>query len=175
MVGKGLMQTYWVEPTDIRSKRSSEVSVMDTTDSKKQGPIDKNHRLVDWVTEVMERLIKTIIARRNATKSRLRNIGLISDETFFTLTSSHGKTVLDEVREIVELPEFDSIAFSKQEDPETVELSEKAKNQLKQYVLSISFLYNKNPFHNFEHAAHVTMVSGLWNRFLLFSIANMRF
>lgn len=149
------MQTYWVEPTaHARSRRQALPNSVEAIGTDKNQPVDKNHRLVDWVAEVMERLIKNIIARRNATKSKFRNIGLITDAAFFTLASSDGETVLDEVREIVELPEFDPIAFSKQEDPEMIELSDEVKKQLKQYVLSIAFLYNKNPFHNFEHGKY---------------------
>jgi 3'5'-cyclic nucleotide phosphodiesterase len=150
------MQTYWVEPTG-QPKSSRKLNKMDLRALRAQESETRNDRLVDWIVEIMDRLIRRIIARRNATRSKIRNIGLITDAEFFTLASSEGETVLDEVREIVELPEFDAKAFHKQEDPETIELGAEVKKQLQQYVLSIASMYNENSFHNFEHAAHVTM------------------
>lgn len=150
------MQTYWIEPTG-QPKSSRRMSSIEMKAATAQVPETRNDRLVDWIVEIMDRLIRKIVARRLSAQSKLRNIGLITDAEFFTLASSAGETVLDEVREIVELPEFDAKALHKQQDPETIELGPEVRKQLQQYVLSIASMYKGNPFHNFEHAAHVTM------------------
>lgn len=155
-----LMQTYWVEPTTLSNMRKSTTSPRADAgkgSKAKESDAKRNDRLVDWIVDVMERLIRNVIVRRNSMKSKWRNIGLVTDAEFFTLTSSDGKNVLEEVREIVELPEFDEEAFRRQEDPESIDFGSEVKKQLRRYVLSIATMYNDNPFHNFEHAAHVTM------------------
>ena len=163
--GKGLMQTYWVEPVSAsRKKKTSKSSTAFSGDERLQSSSQnlnssesRNERLADWIEQVMERLIKNIVARRNAMKSKIRNIGVITSGEYFTLASSDRGTVLDEVREIVELPEFDPETLHNQEDPDSVTLGANVKKQLHSYVMSIASMYNHNPFHNFEHAAHVTM------------------
>merc|ERR1711988_986588 len=66
-------------------------------------------------------------------------------------------TVLDEVKEVITLPEFNARAANKSGDYEFLELPEAVSRQLHEYVRSIAGLYRNNPFHNFEHASHVTM------------------
>jgi len=39
----------------------------------------------------------------------------------------------------------------------TVEISEAFTAELRHYVASVAYTYRNNPFHNFEHACHVTM------------------
>jgi hypothetical protein len=68
-----------------------------------------------------------------------------------------GATVLDEVKDIVELPEFDADAVRNQEDPESIELDNVVLSQLREYVVTVATMYRENLFHNFEHASHVTM------------------
>jgi hypothetical protein len=65
--------------------------------------------------------------------------------------------VLEEVTEIIKLPNFDPRAFKDHVDPNTVVLDPKVVSQLKRYVTIIAAMYRNNPFHNFEHASHVAM------------------
>jgi hypothetical protein len=39
----------------------------------------------------------------------------------------------------------------------SIELADEVTSQLHNYVSTIASLYRDNPFHNFEHASHVTM------------------
>jgi 3'5'-cyclic nucleotide phosphodiesterase len=64
---------------------------------------------------------------------------------------------LDEVQEIITLPEFDQSASRNRQDPDTVEISPVVMEQLKMYVTWIASMYRANPFHNFDHASHVLM------------------
>ncbi|CAB9499837.1 Receptor-type guanylate cyclase gcy [Seminavis robusta] len=66
-------------------------------------------------------------------------------------------TVLEEVAEIIHLPTFDAEAARRQEDPFNINLSNEVKDQLLAFVSEIASMYRYNPFHNFEHASHVTM------------------
>lgn len=70
-----------------------------------------------------------------------------------------GTTPLEEVQEIIVLPDFDAKAAKKQQDPEIVEIPQDIIKQAHLLVSKIASMYNDNPFHNFEHASHVAMVS----------------
>jgi hypothetical protein len=81
----------------------------------------------------------------------------------------NGSMVVDEVAEVITMPEFDARACSSNRDSNaatsTSAVSEEAMKQLHEYVAVIARLYRDNPFHNFEHASHVTMsVSKLLSR-----------
>jgi hypothetical protein len=100
-------------------------------------------------------LIKQIVARRKASKVPKKD----SSKQYFCPGDNRGAgtTVLDEVTEILALPEFDADAARRQQDPENIELDDSITSQLQQYVSNVSAMYRNNPFHNFEHASHVTM------------------
>ena len=71
---------------------------------------------------------------------------------------SHGKQVpLDEVQEIIELPEFDAKSAKNQQDPGTVKIPKNVVDELHGLVSGIAIMYRNNPFHNFSHASHVVM------------------
>jgi hypothetical protein len=71
--------------------------------------------------------------------------------------------VVDEVAEIITMPEF--VACGTNPATSSVTVSDEAMKQLNDYVAVIARLYHNNPFHNFEHASHVTMsVSKLLSR-----------
>lgn len=96
-------------------------------------------RLIDWNVEILSRLLKQVIARRNA-------LGLeymLDDEG--TLERAEGQTVLEEVREIITLPKFDASAAKRQEDPEKMELDEDVRDQLHNYVSTLASMYRHNP------------------------------
>jgi hypothetical protein len=55
------------------------------------------------------------------------------------------------------LPKFDAKAAALRDEYKKVQISETVKAQLREYVSIIAETYRGNPFHNFEHACHVTM------------------
>jgi len=78
------------------------------------------------------------------------------------------KIVVDEVVEIITLPKFDPKSIKALEKSQSVELDDAVVNQLKDYISTIAQMYRKNPFHNFEHASHVTMSANkLLNRIVI--------
>jgi 3'5'-cyclic nucleotide phosphodiesterase len=123
---------------------------------------DKMNRLVSWNVEILARLLKGVLTRRN-------NAGALSKKASKKwLTplrnpendkASTGTIVMDEVKEIILLPEFDAATAQRAhaEMSESVELPEALAIELRDYVMTISSLYRENPFHNFEHASHVAM------------------
>ena len=103
----------------------------------------KINRLIDWNVDVLQRLLKKVVAMRDATHQP--NSQLIIEQ-------NAKNTVLDEVKEIIELP---GKAAKYKQDPEAVTISPEVIAQLRDYVRIIASMYRNNPFHNFEHASHV--------------------
>lgn len=119
---------------------------------------EKNSRLVTWNVDILGKLLKQVVARR-ATTSGLFSIHMENKQKSKPQHPKFSKNSrpLDEVVDVLSLPHFDADNFKKHVDPETVELPAAAVSQLTEYVSRIETLYNANPFHNFEHASHVTL------------------
>lgn len=180
--GKGEMQTFFLEikqqsaasstsrSTESSDQGSGTFNKMDASLkslaikaalNRQNGPevkaklSQKANRLVKWNVEIISRLLKQVIARRNEVEKLKHDGGEIdpSDEFCVATSIAEGTTVIDEVKEIIELPEFDVIAARNQQDPETVELDPKVQAQLHSYVTLIASMYRDVPFHNFEHVS----------------------
>lgn len=116
---------------------------------------DKLNRLIDWNKDVLLQHVKAIVARRRFTKRRR-----ITPKA--ALAAGAGKladdfTVLDEVTEIIPMPNFDPVVETMVPDPGKVKVSTKVVTQLRHFVSMIASMYHENPFHNFEHASHVVL------------------
>lgn len=122
-----------------------------------------NTRLVDWNVDVLLGLLKRVVAVRKSTLTSSassfspektgEHVASIGTGT----TQTTGTTVLDEVKEIITLPNFDAALATEQIDPESIDLDDDVEEQLRAYITTIASMYRDNPFHNFEHACHVTM------------------
>jgi class 3 adenylate cyclase len=160
--GKGELQTYWLVTTKASNNTRSDTAssetetagdlrgttLPDATNDAGVPMIDeKTERLVKWNVEVLASLLKKVIARR---KDVLTSEESVRHMSFSKLTT----TPLDEVQEIIRMPVFKrgTGAEFKEED-----LSDAVLVQLREYVSAIASMYRNNPFHNFEHASHVTM------------------
>mmetsp|Transcript_23870 Transcript_23870/g.66241 ORF Transcript_23870/g.66241 Transcript_23870/m.66241 type:complete len:611 (-) Transcript_23870:1721-3553(-) len=167
--GKGHLTTYWLNP-HLRSGPGSSRSGQDASSSRPEAaavietalraggvstPDEKYKRLINWNAEMLGRLLKRIVARREA----MIKLGRFSakNETQTLSALSPDGTVLDEVKEIIALPAFDPVVAKNQELPDTIELDVAVTDQLEKLVSIVASLYRENPFHNFEHASHVTM------------------
>jgi class 3 adenylate cyclase/ferritin-like metal-binding protein YciE len=114
---------------------------------------EKQQRLVDWNAEVMCRILREIVARRQAS-----GFEAVSEAKLKALEDAKLRNhtlAIEEVEEVVALPGFDAEAAKNPVDPELIELGENVTAQLREYVAVISAMYQDNPFHNFEHASHV--------------------
>lgn len=121
----------------------------------------KTQRLVDWNCELLMQLLKQVVARRFALSERRSMPDALWE---MARTMGLGHMPVEEVVEVIVLPDFDERAI-RQVDPETVILSPEVSAQCRNYVALLASMYRKNPFHNFEHASHVTMsVSKLLSR-----------
>lgn len=115
---------------------------------------EKTMRLVRWNVDVLLRLLKQVVATRNACAAR-ESEDKDASTPFKAQSVSDGQTVLDEVKEIISLPDFAQGAGKI--DVNKVELDVAAEEQCLEYVQNIAMMYHANPFHNFEHASHVAM------------------
>ncbi|CAJ1968567.1 unnamed protein product [Cylindrotheca closterium] len=170
--GKGNMQTYWLRRSAVqRSKRyesSDEFSVLDemdelddddaaagrsTTDLKLENIADgmnKMERLVEWNVEVLTSLLQQIIASRRGEVKSIEPLANLEK------TVGSGATILEEFVPIIPLKRFGERELRKRRPAHTIDIGEEAKSQLRSFLTIIAGLYKDNPFHNFEHASHVT-------------------
>jgi hypothetical protein len=152
------MKTYWLTVTNEKKSSHSTGSKRNITHEEPiseqnetcSGLDEKSQRLVDWNTDVLLRFLKLVVARKGT-------CGKADQSDFdWNCITSPGVSVAEEIAEIITLPSFTTIL---DHDSESLEITEEVEKQLHDYVLSIALLYRDNPFHNFAHASHVTMVS----------------
>jgi hypothetical protein len=94
-------------------------------------------------------LLKKIVARRSVV-----NLDMKEEEA-----SAGGTIALDELREVIPMPDYNPEAAVKMASDSTVEISsvEVVRSELRDYICRIASNYHDNPFHNFEHASHVAL------------------
>jgi len=159
--GKGSLRTFWLSCADDTSvgqslmgqslASSDHESCSDSLLSSSGGLQSRTARLIDWNVETLGRLLKQIVARREVLPQST------SSEEPSNEKLEKGMTFLEEVKEIIELPEFDSKLAHQQKDPDSFDLSPAVVTELREYITCVASLYRDNPFHNFEHASHVVM------------------
>jgi hypothetical protein len=154
--GKGMLRTYWALPvltsktgsTDGESVLASSDHTMhmddgDHTDQVQRLLLDKTIRLVDWNVDILQRMLKSIVAHRQAVHS-CKHSDLEGSLIETSSLSHHGSTKakdcipLNEVVEIVSLPRFDPMIAKKEADVNNVEISEKVVQQLREFVMNIA-------------------------------------
>jgi hypothetical protein len=125
------------------------------------------------------RLLKAIVAARGEggkkpkTPERMNSgTGMSQPLRRISLDRSLGidkkKIVMDEVAEVITLPKFDPKKIKAIENVNTVELTDSVNTQLHDFITTIAKMYRSNPFHNFDHASHVTMSANkLLNRIVI--------
>lgn len=185
--GKGEMQTCWLdmddhddphkEAKDEAASSEDDFSLGDAQEDEfekfemKDIGLDsddfdvRTQRLVSWNAELLLKLLKQIVARRTAVRARSKEIGTIVDDNDPALWPKTGTNPIEEVKEIIHLPEFDVFIAKHEPDPVSIDIDEEVVTQLTDFVRIIASMYRSNPFHNFEHASHVAMsVSKLLSR-----------
>ena len=161
--GKGSMQTYWVYTKGETTKSSGVASSTgsDTTDEQdgvndviSQAEKQREHlRVVDWTVEVLQSLLKEVIARRRSMKVMPDddyNISLEEEEI-----ENRRVNPIEEVEDTFRLPKY--TPTKEDVDPSDIVINDEILKQLREFVMDISDTYNANPFHNFSHANHVTL------------------
>ena len=112
--------------------------------------MDKMKRLVEWNIEILKHLLQQIVAARVDSKHAPKLLAPIENQL------GVGSTVLEEFQPIIYLNRFDAEDLNKRKDPDSINLGEAAISQLRDFLTTIALMYRDNPFHNFEHASHVT-------------------
>ena len=167
--GKGEMQTYWLTnlneirdditvgaESERRSSSSGHEVCMDFDDivvvTDHNGQMvtfsQQTARLIDWNVQQLANLLRQIVASRSGTTPSKTEISLAADCIV--------KSPIDEVQEIITLPEFDTTA-KQSGDATDIVIRAVVILQLKAYVMWVASMYKTNPFHNFDHASHVVM------------------
>jgi len=177
--GKGTMQTYFLITINRRNSAGENsrcsISSVESLDSEQKKSViwgmqeeipedisqqrSKHQRLINYNFDLLAQQLKRVVARRKVLEMAGRRCsqgGLPPNLESHTDTFKHG-TVLEEVTEVIRLPSFNAKAFKSHVDPEKIELGPEVESQLKRFVTIIAAMYRNNPFHNFEHASHVTM------------------
>eukprot|EP00980_Cylindrotheca_fusiformis_P008512 scaffold1807_cov140-Cylindrotheca_fusiformis.AAC.4 len=187
--GKGDMQTYWLQKSKHRKAKLSDMSrdmltvaeaaeTEDESESNEEievgfdGDTDqgmtKLERLVEWNVEVLASLLQQIIASRGDV---VNDIAPLSNAE--KRIGSGGGNVLDEFTPIIPLKRFEAEDLRARRRPSSIEIGDEAKSQLRSYLSLIAGLYKDNPFHNFQHASHVTAsVKKLLTRIVRFGEGN---
>eukprot|EP00980_Cylindrotheca_fusiformis_P001079 scaffold302_cov106-Cylindrotheca_fusiformis.AAC.4 len=172
--GKGEMQTYWLKTKGTKglkpskskgalptlaetlemsdsSDRTTLVHAEDNFDLDNVKTMTKTERLVEWNVEVLSPLLQQIVASRAGDAVPI-DPSLSNKEAII----GKGKTVLEEFVPIIPLKRFDAAELSKRRNTMAIDIDEEAKTQLRNYLTNVASMYRNNPFHNFEHASHVT-------------------
>jgi len=174
--GKGEMQTYWIQPKVAATLCSESGKSNDSISMRgdameymlKQNELEISAELepklelyADFNYDILLKSLKAIISKRNSQNnaSRKGKLAWSTSEIMSKNRRNRMKSCLDEVVEFIELPNVGDEPIDNWENL-TVKIPHKVKDQLKMFCRKIATLYKKsNPFHNFEHASHVTQSS----------------
>jgi class 3 adenylate cyclase len=136
-------------------KNSATIPTGNADAAKNASRDDRMWRLIGWNADILAKIVKEIVARREASRVERQAVGYIR-RIEREVSSSH-TSVLSEVMEIVELPEYDKEIEQCRRKTDEITLSEVVQKQLREYVSTVAAMYRPNAFHNYEHASHVTM------------------
>lgn len=125
--------------TRISSEASTRVSLNST-----ESLGEKTDRLVQYNVEVMMGLLKKIVASRSVGGGNLDT----SIRQAMENSTRSGSIALDEVKELISMPQYNEEAAIKLAASNyKVDISDKVRSELCQYIRRIAALYPENPFH----------------------------
>ena len=106
---------------------------------------EKQQRLVKWNADMLLKILVQIMARR-ASLSTVKPVSRRATKKIMQNKSN----VLDEVKDVLALPQFDAKIFQNHVDPQAIEVPDIVVDQLTDVIARIASLYRDNPFHNCE-------------------------
>ena len=128
---------------------------------------DKKARLVNWNVEIFGELLSKVVAwrsiRAQTPSRRRRSDNSLNIDMSLLLDSLDGDddeptTAFDEVSEVIKFPSFsENATLLGTLVPDPSRLTYKVKAQLHHFISRIADCYHNVPFHNLEHASHVTL------------------
>ncbi|CAJ1963434.1 unnamed protein product [Cylindrotheca closterium] len=172
--GKGEMQTYWLRSTFSKKAKvkgsacqvESTISEEETTDdsfsvSDREDDfldmngvetMNKTQRLVEWNVEVLSSLLQQIVTSRGGSRKSIKPLEVVESNI------RSGQTILEEFVPIIQLKRAaNDLQEDRRKSPSTIDIGNDVKSELRIFLARIADLYtDSNPFHNFEHASHVT-------------------
>mmetsp|Transcript_41571 Transcript_41571/g.126014 ORF Transcript_41571/g.126014 Transcript_41571/m.126014 type:complete len:1447 (-) Transcript_41571:64-4404(-) len=117
-------------------------------------------RLVKWNTAVLESIIAKGIVHREKRKLNRRGMWT-SSRSILNLTKMEeynaSAVFSEEIAEAVEFPRFNSDTLYDQFLCKSSVIPPQVRKELHDYVTRVASMYRNVPFHNFDHASHVTM------------------
>jgi len=163
--GKGEMDTFWLETKGMTKARERVEQGLATGNADMPPPsskvyfeedelhgadgLDKEQRLIEWIVETLSENLRQIVAARVTS----RPASVTREEQ---VIGKGDGIVLEETKDVIELPKLSVDDLAKRTDPDTIRLSPEVVDQLRHFITVIACMYPKNAFHNFEHASHVT-------------------
>lgn len=168
------MQTYWLDfssrsPEALATSTKRVDDVIRAPEADGLFSSEKSKRLVEWNVEILLRILKQIVARREAMGARSDSPRINENRVLII-----AKCPIEDVQEIISLPDSDNNSSDYQGNADEVDLSPEVVNQLNDFVSAVCALYRDNPFHNFEHCSHVVLsVSKLMARIVAPSSVDM--
>jgi class 3 adenylate cyclase len=170
--GKGELKTYWLDPTKKRrhTKNHKDIRVQqeislgngaDQMSATGEVPFDAKYaRLIDWNVDVLLHHLARVISCRSRSPSRGSLVNHSSEVALLP-------AAINDVAEVVALPPFDPDASRFRRARPDVSMLQQTRADLHEYVKRIALMYQDVPFHNFEHASHVTLCANkLLNRLI---------
>jgi len=142
--GKGVLTTFWISPY---ARRQGSASSSQTGGSEMyprfmdfdSACLVKQERLVEWIRELLLEHLRAILAKRFRSPGGHKKPGKV------TYKQANGTTALDEVAEVICLPQFDPNLA--EDCGENIEISEMVNAQLREFITAIANMYHPNPFH----------------------------
>lgn len=153
--GKGMIQTYWVEPKGVRTASSNSGTDAEASDSHshpvystKNGAAihtTEEERLMNWAVSVVEQFFQKVYAFQHT--STLANLTDASD-------FKNEAVACDDRKSSAYIQRSNRNSTVKDNNDK---LPNAVAEQLRTFVSAIARLHRANEFHNFAHACHVTM------------------
>ena len=204
---KGIMTTYYLQKGTHKKLRELGIHTNDASSMGDSEPLladdmhqESQQRWIEFNAKLFENLLRQIVARRtqaggpmpiNLRPAELPKFSAIASQRISN--SSRRPSIplpptasmpLEEVKTIIELPEFDKRAIRRQRDNKDVQLPQDVFDQLRDFITEVAEMvsaldlcvrpfvlhdaiepdnddchasqtqYNDNPFHNFAHASY---------------------
>ena len=155
--GKGELKTFWLNIGQFRNGSAATACPGNVGVSSKSSAFLFSRektlaRLIKWNVQVVQGLLKQIVAQRKAAGKTLIPYSTEIEGAGFD------NIPLEEVLDVIQLPEVASTGKACLGDPDSVELDPRVLQELEDFLTVLARSYKTdNAFHDFEHASHVTM------------------
>jgi hypothetical protein len=123
------------ELLDSYGEDGSLMEVSHSLTSSSHKDLNKQERLVDWQVQSLMRLLKQIAACRKSSWKREE----------FSRDLMSAETPLEDVQEVIQLPEYDINRIKRVKDIDSIKLNPAVERQLRDYVQGIAATYRSNP------------------------------